>query len=177
MKPYLQMYNLWGVVGGEEESPENYAAGDDATPAMIAERQKQQKDWARDDEAAQGAVSLKIQEDLWIHRGLSAKETWDNLDTKFGKTSQAQKYQWWVELSKIRIPGNEDPCKEFGRWDLLIDKLTKAELLLPELIQAWLLMERIPQVYNNIQRLLLGMLHTGDLSPEKIKDLLVTEWD
>jgi hypothetical protein len=59
----------------------------------------------------------------------------------------------------------------------LIDKLTKAELLLPELIQAWLLMEKIPQVYNNVQPILLGLLHMSELTPEKIKSLLTTEWD
>jgi hypothetical protein len=103
MKPYLQMYNLWGVVVGDEENPEDLETGEGITPAMIAERKKQQKDWARDDEAAQGAMSLKIREDLWIHRGSTAQETWDALETKFGTDSQAQKYQWWVELSKVRI--------------------------------------------------------------------------
>lgn len=57
---------------------------------------------------------LKIQEDLWIHRSLSAKETWDNLETNFKVMTQVQKYQWWIELSKIQILRNKNPCKEFG---------------------------------------------------------------
>jgi hypothetical protein len=31
MKPYLQMYNLWGVVAGDEEDPDDLEAGEGVT--------------------------------------------------------------------------------------------------------------------------------------------------
>jgi hypothetical protein len=143
MKSYLQMYNMWGVTIGTEKEPTKPLAyrtgsGDMAqvyqpTVEQLAQYERDLRSWNRDNEAAVGAMTLKMRDDLSTHRKDSAAETWKHLEDMFGKDSQAQIYQWWKELSHWKFPGKEAPGKEFGRWDLLVDKLTKAEQTVPHL--------------------------------------------
>jgi hypothetical protein len=98
MKAYLQMNNLWGVTGGDEKCPEDLTpipgATESAPPiqpnaAEVAERTKLQKAWSRDNEAAIGAMALKIREDLWTLKHDTAEEMWDNMEEVYGSESQA----------------------------------------------------------------------------------------
>jgi hypothetical protein len=86
MQAYLQMQNLWGVTIGDETKPSDLGprpgATDTAPPiqptaAEVAEQTKLQRNWTRDNEAAIGAISLKIREDLWTIRKDTAEEMWD----------------------------------------------------------------------------------------------------
>jgi hypothetical protein len=109
MKAYFQIYNLWGVTSGVEKlpkEPQAYTMGTGAdqvvtqpTEVQMAEYRRNLKDWTRDNEAALGAMTLKMRDDLEIHWKETAAETWEYLETKYGKQSQAQVYQLWKELT------------------------------------------------------------------------------
>ena len=124
MKAYMQMFNLWGIVNGDEKEPEEpvsttVGSGDSArevppTAEQKATYAKAKKDWDRDNEAALGAMTLKMRDDLVTHLRDDAESTWDHLEEEFGKETQAQIYQWWKEISRWKIPGKEAPGKEFA---------------------------------------------------------------
>jgi hypothetical protein len=166
------------------EEPRAYRTGtgdqaqvDQPTAEERAEYVQNSKGWTRDNEAALGAMTIKMRDDFATHWEETAAETWAHLEKTFGKETQAQIYQWWKELSCWRIPGHEAPGKEFARWNLLIDKLTKAEQTIPTTILDFILMENIPCTYSNIEPMFLAGMHNQKLSTESIKALCRTEWE
>jgi hypothetical protein len=167
MKAYLQMFNLWGVTNGDEVRPEDLTprpgATESAPPiqptaAEVAEQKKLQKAWSRDNKAAIGTMALKIREDLWTLKRDTMEEMWENMEEIYGSESQAQKFQWLKELFWFKLPGVESPHKEFGRWDVLVDKLTKANMILRDEVLCSILMETIPAVYKSTAPLFLAAI-------------------
>jgi hypothetical protein len=186
MQAYLQMQNLWGVTIEDETKPLDLGprpgATDTAPPiqptvAEIAEQTKLQRNWTRDNEAAIGAISLKIRKDLWTLRKDTAVETWKLMKDTYGAETQAQKFQWIKELFQFRVPRNESPHKEFGRWDVLVNKLTKADMTLPDEVLLSILMENIPTVYKAVESLLLAAVKDDGLTSKLIKELYIAEWE
>ncbi|KAF5342333.1 hypothetical protein D9611_001166 [Ephemerocybe angulata] len=192
MKSFLQFNGFWQVVDGSFLKPSatttaaSGASADSGAASAVSagDLAKALREWGKDDAAAQGAMALRIRADLHIHVKDSAKETWDELKNVYGVPSMALKFSWFSELVKFSIPGNDHPSKELARFEMLVNKLTKADLELPEEILAMFLIHAAPKKYDSVISLVsLGASRKGeDGSPVKItvqdvKGALTSEWE
>ncbi|KAJ2914384.1 hypothetical protein MD484_g6037, partial [Candolleomyces efflorescens] len=177
MKSYLQVQNLWLIVNGTETKLPALVASTNVTQDQVDSREAARVKWLRDDEAALGAISLKLRDDFQILIGTTSARTWDAIEAKYGTTTASQIYGWFSELMRWKLNGKEDPFKEFARWDLLVDKLGKAQVTLPDKVLAMLLMSRNPPAYKDVEPVVFNLLHSDKLTTADYKLAITTAWN
>ncbi|KAJ2935690.1 hypothetical protein H1R20_g1403, partial [Candolleomyces eurysporus] len=163
MELYLLSKSMWQLVDGKVSKP--------------ADGEKLEA-WTEKSDAAKGLILLKIWEDLRSdHMKSDAPKIWTDLKTKFGATSNSQVLSWFCEWYKFAIPGSQSPQKEFTHWDLLVSRMKAASVDIPEKILAMQLVAIMPPTYSNIVPLMVADINKKELTIEKVKSYMLTEWE
>ncbi|KAJ2928262.1 hypothetical protein H1R20_g8835, partial [Candolleomyces eurysporus] len=154
---------MWQIVDGKITKPSN---------------SEKVEAWTEKSDAAKGLILLKICEDLReAHMKLDAPKIWANLKTKYGATSDSQVFSWFCEWYKFAIPGSQSLQKEFAHWDLLVSKMKAASIKILEKILAMQLVAGMPPAYSNIVPLMVADINQKELTVEKVKSYMLTEWE
>ncbi|KAJ2936380.1 hypothetical protein H1R20_g712, partial [Candolleomyces eurysporus] len=163
MELYLLSKSMWQIVDGKISKPTD---GDKLEA------------WTEKSDLAKGLILLKIREDLRNdHMKSDAPKIWANLKTAYGATSDSQICSWFCKWYKFSIPGSQSPQKEFAHWDLLVSKMKAASVEIPEKILAMQLVATMPQAYSNIVPLMVADINKKELTVEKVKSYMLTEWE
>ncbi|KAJ2927370.1 hypothetical protein H1R20_g9724, partial [Candolleomyces eurysporus] len=164
MELYLLSKSMWQIVDGKITKP---ASDGDSKNA-----------WIEKSDAAKGLILLKIREDFrGDHMQSDAPKIWTDLKAKYGETSDSQIFSWFCEWYKFSIPGSQSPQKEFAHWDLLVSKMANASVKIPEKILAMQLVATMPPAYANIVPLMVADINKKELTVEKVKSYMLTEWE
>ncbi|KAJ2927453.1 hypothetical protein H1R20_g9641, partial [Candolleomyces eurysporus] len=164
MELYLLSKSMWQIVDGKITKP--------------ASDGEQKTAWIEKSDAAKGLILLKIREDFRAeHMASDAPKIWTDLKTKYGETSDSQIFSWFCEWYKFSIPGSQSPQKEFAHWDLLVSKMAAASVKIPEKILAMQLVATMPPAYANIVPLMVADINKKELTVEKVKSYMLTEWE
>jgi len=154
MQSYLQLQDLWEVVGGGHRMPA--ALGQSPTPAQTAAYNEQYAAWNTIDNKAIGAITLCITASLRHYR--SANDTsrtfWMNLKTAFGTASMPAVYADFKQVINIKLTGG-NPIPDMERMATLFRRLTTDSLTLPDNLQALLLLASLPPKWDSIAQLYL----------------------
>ncbi|KAJ2935313.1 hypothetical protein H1R20_g1781, partial [Candolleomyces eurysporus] len=163
MELYLLSKGMWQIVDGKITKP--------------SEGEKLEA-WTEKSDSAKGLILLKIREDLRNdHMKLDAPKIWADLKATYGTTSDSQIFSWFCEWYKFSIPGSQSPQKEFAHWDLLVSKMKAASMEIPEKILAMQLVATMPPAYSNIVPLMVADINKKELTVEKVKSYMLTEWE
>ena len=104
MTAFLHSQCLWGIVSGRETRPPSLptsgtaavaaTATTSAQPAIsaptleqVSERQREIREWIEKDEQAQGIIQLRLTHNLHSLMGVTAYQTWRNIEDSYGKPS------------------------------------------------------------------------------------------
>ncbi|KAJ2931789.1 hypothetical protein H1R20_g5305, partial [Candolleomyces eurysporus] len=164
MELYLLSKSMWQLVDGKVTKP---TSPDEKVEA-----------WTEKSDAAKGLILSKIQEDFRSdHMKSDAPKIWTDLKTKFGATSNSQVVSWFCKWYKFAIPGSQSLQKEFAHWDLLVSKMKNASVEILEKILAMQLVAIISPTYSNIVPLMVADINKKELTVEKVKSYMLTEWE
>ncbi|KAJ2924244.1 hypothetical protein H1R20_g12847, partial [Candolleomyces eurysporus] len=175
MELYLLSKRMWQLVDGKLPKPASPAdPTSDAGKAVLEKIDA----WTEKSGVAKGLILLKIREDLRaVHMKSDTPKIWQDLITKFGATSNLQVFSWFCGWYKFAIPGNQSLQKEFAHWDLLVSKMKAASVEIPEKILAMQLVAIMPPAYSNIVPLMVADINKKELTVEKVKSYMLTEWE
>jgi len=154
MQSFLQMQDLWEVVGGTHRMPATLASG--ATPAQTTEYNEKYAAWNSIDNKAIGMITLRITASLRHYRGANetSRTFWANLKTAFGTASMPAVYADFKQVINIKLTGG-NPIPDLERMATLFGRLTTNSLTLPDNLQALLLLESLPPKWDSIAQLYL----------------------
>ncbi|KAJ2930584.1 hypothetical protein H1R20_g6505, partial [Candolleomyces eurysporus] len=163
MELYLLSKSMWQIVDGKITKPSDG---------------EKLEAWTEKSDSAKGLILLKIREDLRNdHMKSDAPKIWADLKTVYGATSDSQIFSWFCEWYKFSIPGSQSLQKEFAHWDLLVSKMKAASMEIPEKILAMQLVATMPPAYANIVPLMVADINKKELTVEKVKSYMLTEWE
>ena len=123
MTAYLHSVHLWGIVSGRETRPSDQpsrraavtaTSSSPAQPAIpsptqeeVSERQRSQKEWIEKDEQAQGVIQLCLSHNLHSLMGITAYQTWRNLEESYSKIGPALIFANFKALTTFRLSGSK----------------------------------------------------------------------
>jgi len=156
MQSFLQMQDLWEVVGGTHRMPAALAASPAPTPAQTATYNEQYAAWNTIDNKAIDTITLRITASLRHYRGANdtSRTFWNNLKTAFGTASMPAVYADFKQVINIKLTGG-NPIPDMERMATLFGRLTTNNLVLPANLQALLLLASLPPKWDSIAQLYL----------------------
>ena len=154
MQSYLQLQDLWEVVGGGHRMPA--ALGQNPTASQTTAYNEAYVVWNTIDNKAIGAITLRITASLRHYRGVNdtSRTFWTNLKTAFGTASMPAIYADFKQVINIRLTGG-NPIPDMERMATLFGRLTTNSLMLPDNLQALLLLASLPPKWDSIAQLYL----------------------
>jgi len=154
MQSFLQMQDLWEVVGGGHRMPAALAQG--ATASQTTAYNEAYVVWNSIDNKAIGAITLRITASLRHYHGTNdtSRTFWTNLKTAFGTASMPAVYADFKQVINIKLTGG-NPIPDLERMAMLFRRLTTNSLTLPDNLQALLLLASLPPKWDLIVQLYL----------------------
>ena len=148
MQSYLQMQELWEIVGGTYRMPMQPAQ--DTSALDVAAAREAFTEWNKVDNKATGAIMLRNTASLrqYHSANMSARTFWGNLKTAFGTASQSTVYVDFKLLINTKLSGG-NPIPEMEHMAMLIDHLTTNSLTLADNLQALILLT-IPGKWDSV---------------------------
>jgi hypothetical protein len=130
MQSFLQMQDLWEVVGGNHRMPAALAQG--ATASQTAAYNQAYARWNSIDNKAIGAITLRITASLRHYHGTNdtSRTFWNNLQTAFGTASMPAVYADFKQVLNIKLSGG-NPIPDLERMATLFGRLGANSLTLP----------------------------------------------
>ncbi|HYT41908.1 MAG TPA: DUF4219 domain-containing protein, partial [Methylomirabilota bacterium] len=130
MRAYLQVKEMWQYVNGTIEQPKKYIQEERSMPASVDEKGKEVKprlawvdtdqvdlkftEWSKQDDKALGIMTLKISPSLTYLIELTASETWNAIEKRYGQPGAAGVYVDFMEAIHWEMPQNKNPAEELG---------------------------------------------------------------
>jgi hypothetical protein len=152
MQSFLQMQDLWEVVGGTHRMPAALAQG--ATASQTTAYNEAYAKWNSIDNKAIGAITLCITASLRHYRGTNdtSRTFWNNLKTAFGTASMPAVYADFKQVVNIKLSGG-NPIPDLERMATLFGRLGANSLTLPDNLQALLLLASLPSKWDSVAQL------------------------
>ena len=160
MTAYLHSIRLWGIVSGRDNRPSDLPSGraavaatqtSPAQPAIpapsqeqVSERQEEQREWVEKDEQAQGYIQLQLSHNLHTLIGVTAYQTWRNIEDSYGRPGAALIFADFKSLNVIRLSGS-NPAPEISKMVTLLERLCTNHCQFSEFVQMMLLLNTLPQ--------------------------------
>ena len=174
MKAYLRLQGIWRVVSGDIKRPSNMfnvtktevptgrtiGRGDNVQQEMrieehvegvtTPERKKEQAEWDRWDDMAQGAIQMRIPTD--VARNVmkdTAEETWDEIYATYGSPGAAGKFALFREAITFTISDNSDPSTPISSLMSLFSRLAEVEIEFTDPIKAMIILAALPASWDS----------------------------
>jgi len=152
MQSYLQLQELWEVVGGSYRMPTLPAQG--ASASDVTAFREAFALWNIADNKATGAITLCITASLRHYHGAnqSARTFWGNLKTAFGAASMPVQYADFKLLINTKL-SEGNPIPEMEHMATLIDRLATNSLTLADNLQGLILLAAVPGKWDSVAQL------------------------
>lgn len=138
IEAYFMANDLWSVVIGNYPQPTELAIG---TDEEIAANHKEREDWMSKNHRALGNLRLRIAPTLHhTIKGKSAAEAWQTLKDTYGKPGPSVIFADFKALISFRINDQSHPLPQIQKMAELVNRLTVNNMVLPDLLQAMILM-------------------------------------
>ena len=172
MSQFLMAQKLWAYVSGLITKP----ALESSAPAT-AESIKARNDWVTENSAAIGYIKMKCTES--VVAGIPAmhttsKEVWDGLKEHFDKASAATVLQEICKALSFRLSGG-DPIDEISKLTVMFAHLEQHGFMVPDFVQALILIIAIPQKWDTISTWLLSYYSLDKLEYSIVANAITRE--
>src|SRR6266568_3859302 len=191
MRAYLQAKEMWQYVDGTIKQPKKYLQEERSILASIDEKGKEVKpkltwvdtdqvdlkfmEWSKQDDKALGIMTLKISPSLTYLLKLTAAQTWNAIEARYGQPGAAGIYVDFLDAIHWEMPANKNPAEELGKLLTNFQRLASNKFYLPENMQAMLILAALPPGWDTVAMTLLHQntnLHLNDVIP-----VLQEEWN
>jgi hypothetical protein len=162
MQSYLQMQELWDVVGGRTRMPTQPTpaatdapqAARDAYAAAHAVYQTEYATWYQLDSRAMGALTLRLAPQLRHYRtpNITVRALWVNLERAFGAPSMSAIFSDFKVVMGIKLSGG-NPVPEIERMAELFGRLASNNLPVAEPFPGLILLAALPPKWDSVAQL------------------------
>jgi hypothetical protein len=146
------------------------------TSATAEEAQTKQDAWNNKGDLAFGYMMLRISPSL--HHLVTAKsysaEVWTTLETTFGIQGPALIYTEFKSSLTIKIPA-ANPALEINRMATVFGRLASERIVIPNIVQAMLLLAACPREYDAVSLTLLQTYTNANLTFDIVRNALVAD--
>jgi len=118
MKAYLQVQELWSIVGGNETASKRPTVLDDAAKdeqkaiynADMAEYRTKHETWTLKNEKAHGTILLRLSATIQaMQKAITARNLWSELDEEFNQPHNMTIFSDFKYCLDYRLSGHSDP--------------------------------------------------------------------
>src|SRR5271163_4166576 len=163
MKAFLQASGLWRIVNGTNTRPA--AAG----PDQLA--------WDVSDDMALGHLTLRMSHNIRNHVGASSAATWTALQTAYGAVGVSRIYGDFKALVSFKFSVSQNPQAEIERFNVHERRLAAQQVIIPNAIQAMLLLAALPAKWDHIAAIYLQGKQIANVDPIEVRQAIVAEFD
>ena len=192
MTAYLRSIHLWGIVSGREKRPEALSSGraavaatqtSPAQPAIpaptqeqVSERQAVIHEWIEKDEQAQGIIQLWLSHNLHTLIGITAYQTWRNIEDSHGKPGAALIFADFKALNAFRLSGS-NPAPEISKMVTLLERLCVNHCQFLEFVQTMLLLNALPQKWDHLALVYIQETKVENFSLVSLREQIIGKWE
>ena len=164
MKAYLLATSIWHVIDRTITHP---AAGDAGLAA-----------WVTSDDMAQGNIMLQLAVPIHNQVGVTSADTWGNLLAAFGTVGISHFYRDLKSLVSFKISGGQNPAAEIKWFGMHLQRLTAANIAIPDNIVGMLILVALPAEWNHIATIYLwGKMAIGQVLSTEVWQAIVAKFD
>jgi len=171
---------LWAYVSGliTKSALESSVPATATSCPTTAESIKARNDWVTEDSAAIGYIKMKCTKSVvagipTIHT--TSKEVWDGLKECFDKASAATVLQEICKAFSFRLSGG-DPIDEISKLTAMFAHLEQCGFMVPDFIQASILIIAIPQKWDTISIWLLSYYSLDKLEYSIVANVITRKY-
>jgi len=171
---------LWAYVSGLITKPalESSAPATATSRPATAESIKAYNDWVTENSVVIGYIKMKCTESVVV--GIPAthttlKEVWDGLKEHFDKASAATMLQEICKAFSFRLSGG-DPIDEISKLTAMFAHLEQHGFMVPDFVQASILIIAIPQKWDTISTWLLSYYSLDKLEYSIVANAITGEF-
>ena len=138
MTNFLDSQHLLGYVTSACHCP----AAADANAVMVAE-QAAMADWDKVDLQVKSLITLRLSPNLCTHLDITAKATWNSLETTFGASHFTLDFCLLQEGMKAKLRVDQNPQMEIQCIWMLLERIHISGMILDNYLQVMLLLSAI----------------------------------
>ena len=192
MTAYLCSICLWGIFSGKETRPESLSSGRAGTTAtttssaqlaipppteeQASERQAAIHEWIEKDEQAQGIIQLQLSHNLHSLIGITAYQTWRNIEDSYGKPGAALIFADLKALTMFRLSGS-NPTPEISKMVTLLEHLCANHCWFLEFVQTMLLLTALPQKWDHLASVYIQENKVKNFSLVSLREQIIGKWE
>jgi len=163
MRAWLRSKGLWQITNGNEK---RFQELDPSAPAAACKANyKQCMGWDNKDNQAYGTILLRVNLSVAViaTSSLTAKEVWEALHTAFGTTSPSAIFANLKNVISKKISA-ANPAINIMEMNESFQCLTAANIIIPEVVQAMILLNAIPKEYDGVTQTTLQTMEQNKLT-------------
>ena len=146
------------------------------TQEQVSERQVAQCEWMEKDEQAQGLIQLWLSHNLHTLIGVTAYQTWRNIEDSYGKPGAALIFADFKVLNTFRLSGS-DPTPEISKMVTLLERLCVNHCQFLEFMQMMLLLNALPQKWDHLALVYIQETKVKNFSLVSLREQIIGKWE
>jgi len=134
-------------------------------------------DWDNKDDQAYGTILLRVNPSMAViaTSSLTAKEVWEALHTAFGMMGPLAIFTNFKNVISKKISA-ANPAIDIMEMNESFQRLMAASIIIPEVVQAMLLLNAIPKEYDGVAQTTLQTTEQNKLTFNYIRDAILMEY-
>jgi len=163
MKAWLQSKGLWQIMSGNKRKfPE---AAENMPSTMHETNYKACMDWDNKDDQAYGMILLKVNPSVAIVTTsiTTARDVWQAFHTAFGQTGPLAIFTEFKSVISQKI-SMAMPTLNIMAMNENFQCLTAATIIIPEIMQAMILLNAMPKEYDRVMQTTLQTMEQSKLT-------------
>jgi hypothetical protein len=187
MQAYLQTQELWEVMTNDypfPTEPQGRTTGTGAQavttppdPDLMVTYREELRKWRRKNNAAAGAISLRIHPNLRHHCNTVASTTWRNLRDAYAGQSMPAIFADFKQIIQTRLSGG-NPIPEIEHLATLFGRMASNNTAIAAQMQAMILLAALPQKWDSVAQLFLQRADLTDhLTFANVSTAIIREYE
>ena len=179
MKTYLQVQELWSIIGGNKTAPKRPAALDNAAKdeqkaiynVDMAEYKAKHETWTLKNEKAYGTILLHLSATIQAtQKAITARNLWSELDEEFNQPHNMTIFSDFKYCLDYHLLGHSDPMPDILKIEDCFNCLANQQCSIPELIKGMILLNALPPKWHSIAEIYLqGNNEVNDIRFSTVK--------
>ena len=179
MKTYLQVQELWSIVGGNETAPKRPAALDNAAKdeqkaiynTDMAEYKAKHETQTLKNEKAHGTILLHLSATIQVtQKAITARNLWSELDEEFNQPHNMTIFSDFKYCLDYHLLEHSDPMPDIFKIEDCFNCLANQQCSIPELIKGIILLNALPPKQHSIAEIYLqGNNEVNDIRFSTVK--------
>ena len=177
MRAFLRAQGLWQYVNSQIEHPE-VLDPKKSTEDELKANKAALTEWDRHDDMAIGHMTLRLSAS--IQEEVSTLNTafgiWDCLENHYGKATPTIVYKDFKEALSVRLYADQNPSPAMDKMAASFQRLTSAEVDVPEQIKAMMLLTALPQKWEMLVSIVTQQRNLDSIKFVDVRDAVLAQF-